>query len=553
MKEMPPGSDGCPFCNTDGEIFNPESFLPVKSLLANRYIIGRLLDSNGEGATYSAFDSQEKILVRIREFFPPLISDRASDNLMVTALPGSEYIYESGIEAFRSLARNLSHIFDGSQPDNIAAVLHVKDIFDQNGTCYYITETVESITFKDFLLRNGGSLSIEQVKALFGPVLDTLSRFHSVNIFHRGISPDTLIIGRDGRLRITGFCIADARSARTDYKAELFRGYAAIEQYGFDGEQGAFTDVYSVAATIFRTLSGNPPAESTNRVTNDKMVIPSSVADTLPKEVMGAMAGALQILPSDRTKTVKEFKEKFYAASKVKARSDVPLKTAKKQTKKKKNNLKKAGIIISVIIAFAFIILIALTVFDGWFENVFDGGDKTNPNTSPTGTTEQHTSPTVRNPELISIPDFVGKNYTSFLYSTDKDDSRSKDNFKIEISAISSREAVGTIIAQDPPAGTDVMPGASLKLTVSSGSTDFAVPNVIGMSPEQAKIELLSKGFLLKNITEVKKSDQNAQPNTVIEVSPKSGTSANIFMKVIITINSYEPPPTTDYYYPDFE
>ena len=69
------------------------------------------------------------------------------------------------------------------------------------------------------------------------PVLSTLGTLHSAGIIHRGISPTTLIVGKNGKMRITGFSIWQARTARGDLTAQLFPGYAAIEQYGFEGQQ----------------------------------------------------------------------------------------------------------------------------------------------------------------------------------------------------------------------------------------------------------------------------------------------------------------------------
>ena len=90
------------------------------------------------------------------------------------------------------------------------------------------------------------------------PVLSTLGMLHTAGIVHRGISPVTLHIGRDGKMRIGGFSISQARTSRSELTAQLFPGYAAVEQYGFEGEQGAWTDIYSFAKRFKKRYHVSP-------------------------------------------------------------------------------------------------------------------------------------------------------------------------------------------------------------------------------------------------------------------------------------------------------
>ena len=149
---------------------------------------------------------------------------------------------------------------------------------------------------------------------MFMPALSALGTLHSAGIIHRGLSPQTILVTPDGKLKISGFSIWQARTARGDLNPELFPGYAAIEQYGFEGQQGAWTDIYAFAAVLYRALIGTDPIIATTRVTNDRLMIPSKFAEQLPAYVINALINALQILPEDRTRSVEQFRAELSAS-----------------------------------------------------------------------------------------------------------------------------------------------------------------------------------------------------------------------------------------------
>lgn len=197
----------------------------------------------------------------------------------------------------------------------LSALILVFDIVEDHGTAYAISEYMEGVSLREYLLRSpSGYLSWEQARILFMPVLSTLGTLHSAGIIHRGISPTTLIVGKNGKMRITGFSIWQARTARGDLTAQLFPGYAAIEQYGFEGQQGPWTDIYAFSAVLYRTLIGSTPLEATSRVTNDRLMVPGKFAEQLPAYVINALMNGLQILPEDRTRTVDQLRAELSAA-----------------------------------------------------------------------------------------------------------------------------------------------------------------------------------------------------------------------------------------------
>ena len=130
-----------------------------------------------------------------------------------------------------------------------------------------------------------------------------LTRFNSKTNHYDVTFGDCYVVEKDGKLRLTGFCISEERTARSNITAQLFPGFAAVEQYGVIGKQGSWTDVYGFAATLYRTLVGNPPQEASERVNEDNLTIPAKIMHELPQATLEMLANALQILPEDRTET----------------------------------------------------------------------------------------------------------------------------------------------------------------------------------------------------------------------------------------------------------
>ena len=527
MKEKPDFSPECPYCKYDGTSNNPETALPIKTILQKRYYVGKILNENGEGFTYIGYDALKQTTVRIREFYPALISERI--NTLVKPFSRSGFIFEKSRNEFLMLAKSLAHM------NGFAGLLNILDIFDENGTSYYITEYVEAITLRDFLLRNGGVLTYDQFRPLFLPLLSTISSLHAVDIIHRGISPDTILVGKDGKLRLTEFCIHDARTARTELQSSLHKGYAAIEQYGFDGEQGPWTDVYALGALMYRILVGNPPPEATVRVTEDKMTIPAEVAKILPGNVLSALANSLEIMPEERTRSVEEFRTELTSAPKLSTKYNRTTGEVKAVSSKQYKGKVIAITVCSVIVIFA-IIIGGLSIFS-------DKDIKPNNETTTTKATVATTDAPPISFESDQVPYLVGINYSNLL--SDSTYYKIMAIYKFEVVKEYSEEKKGTILSQTPEAGTTAEENQVIKIVVSLGPQEFTMPNIVGLNEKDAYIKLLEAGFEPENITFGEKYLPNSLPEAVVDVTPNVGETVNGDEKVTVYINTYVTTTTT--------
>lgn len=350
---------------------------------------------------------------------------------------------------------------------------------------------------------------------MFMPVLSTLGTLHTAGIIHRGISPSTLVIGNDNKVRITGFSIGQARTARGDITAQLFPGYAAIEQYGFEGRQGPWTDIYAFAAVLYRALIGSTPIEATSRVTNDKMMIPGKFAEQIPAYVINAIINAMQILPEDRTRTVDQLRGELSAASSMSGgytagipyskEEEVPEKKQKKgMSKENKKIAIKAGIM-SAVACVAIIIVVVLIAFR---EDIFKGNG--NEDIVPSGTVSD---------QQIQIPRFEGQ-----YYSTVRATASWNATFDFTVKEeYSDTVTEGMIISQDPePDSTQTLPAngkIKVTLVVSKGLKMAKLPNVVNSKYEDAVKALEEEGFT--NISKVVRlNDGTHEAGTVYSMTP---------------------------------
>ncbi len=498
MKEIGEAKQ-CPHCGYHADSVQIPPYLPVRTVIANRYLVGKMLEYNGEGATYIGWDLSEKKAVKIREFIPDSFTTRTSSNLTLQVMLGSEGVFAELRQSFEELWTKLARL------KGLSALISVTNVVEDYGTSYAIYDHFEGITLRDFLLRSKtGYIPWEKARQLLMPILSTLGTLHSSGIIHRGISPSTLIIGRDGKVKITGFCIGSARSARSDLNSQLFDGYAAIEQYGFDGGQGTWTDIYAFSAVLYRTLIGSDPVSAKERMTNDRLMVPGKFAEALPAYVINGLINALQILPEDRTRTVEQLRAELsaspvatavsgqYQRPAAPAPAPAPAKetpAAKAPAKNDKNSSKSNASIIAttavISLAVGLVIFIALTL------TVFRDRISIGKNDVTTINPQSQTTEA-----LIPVPKFIEGSY--IVISSNP---VFENNFDFVAEYVYSDEVEsGYIINQSIQPDTMVAKKTKITLYVSKGKEVITLPNVVGADFEEAKLRLEELGFTVKKI-----------------------------------------------------
>ena len=518
------GDKVCSTCGFDSSAYNEPNALPLRTMLAGRYLVGKVLSTTGEGINYLSLDTVTESVVKITEYFPAGICHRNSDST-VSISGDTSYVYNDGILKFIDLHKKLAGLSD------VSAVYRIIDIFEVNNTAYSITEYLPGISFKEFLIRNGGVLKWEQIRPLFLPLVNAVRTLHKNGIIHGGISPETLIVGRDGKMRISDFCISEVRNARSEMTAQLYPGFAAIEQYRGE-EITPATDVYAVAAILFRTLTGNPPPDSKQRTEKDNMSFSRSVAEQVPRNVLVAMANALQLEPEKRTATMDEFRENIQGAE-----PSEPVQAPKNNGKNNKKPSSNKKYVLIAALATALILAIIAGIF---YVLTLNDSDETASSSSEMQISQESylTIDASSTPEKhMSVPDFSGKSVAELL---ENNEYAEWFDFKVVKKEYNNKVSRGKICAQSVQIGTAVKKGTVVEFTVSLGPEQITVPKALkGMHKDQALIEALRLGIDYDNITIVGKlGDETTEEFVVFETSPAMGTRMNPDQRLTIYYNT---------------
>lgn len=524
------GEKQCPKCGyyVDSPQISP--YLPLKTPIGDKYIIGKVISSNSEGATYMAYDVDRKSPVVIREFLPEKFIDRNMSSTEVAIKNEWKDLYYACLRKFLNLWRSLARV------RGLSALVPVIDIIEENNTAYAISEYVESISLREFLLRSQtGYLNWEKAKVLFMPVLSTLSTLHKAGIYHYGINPDNLMIGRDGKLRLSGFSINDARLEGTEFSPEHFEGYTPIEQYSYNYNEGAWSDVYGFSAVLYRALVGSVPQDAVSRSMNDQLIIPARYAEIIPVYVINALMNGLQISPEDRTQDIEALREELSATPGNVVSSFSGVNVPKREERPKPpvqpvEEDEKSTIIRTILIVSLIVVGVGLIFFGAYLG--YDHFIKNNE--------EQTTEAPVAT--MIEVPNFVNSSY-DMVAQNPVQNSRFKINAILEYS---DEVEKGYIISQSLEAGTSVETGSEITFVVSKGREFVTIPPVKDTNVDYAKQTLEDAGFVVNIIT--KENNGDYTEGLVAEITPAEGTSKTKGTDVFVQV--WGAPPSTE---PDTE
>lgn len=515
----------CRNCGFNNDSVRDMIYLPLKAVLQNRYVVGNVISYESDAVTYVGYDTERRAAVTIREFLPKNISNRLEGNFDVHVRERFKKNYMKYKESFIHLWETLKEL------NSLSAVIPVIDIFEANETAYAVCEKMDTVSLREFLIRSTDNHILwDKARLMFMPILTTLENLHAKGIIHGGINPDNLVLCRDGKVRLAGFCISECSEAGSELEFNPVAGYSALEQYQNSHKVCPATDIYAFSACIYRALVGTNPPEATAREINDKLMIPNSIAEKIPAHVIRALGGGLQIYPENRIQAVDDFRELLSAAPSVVAQAvaaaaapmnERPEKEEtpeKKPTKKDKSAQKKKTIIIGVIALLIVIAAVfALIHFAG------NNDPEENPNPLPVDTVK------------ISVPDFCTAGYKE---DEVKDQALWMAQFSITFEYEYSTDIEeGIIFKQSVESGSEVDRGTAIVLTVSKGIETVKVPDVGGMDKADAVAKLEEEGFKVKVIPVY--NDGNNTPNTVKSkggIAPSAGDIVAKGEEIIIQV-----------------
>ncbi len=245
--------------------------LPVGDRLGELRI-ERVLGEGGFGIVYLAHDIQLGRHVALKEYMPGSMAGRGQDLSVALRSERDRPTFELGLRSFVNEARLLAQL-------DHPALVKVHRFWEERGTAYMVMPYYQGQTLRQWLRARPNGPDEAWLRALLEPLLDVLAYLHSQNIYHRDVSPENILLLPEGRPVLLDFGAARmiVGDATQNLTAILKQGYAPVEQYAESAatKQGAWTDLYALAAVLYFAVAGKAPTPSVARLMNDDL--PSAV------------------------------------------------------------------------------------------------------------------------------------------------------------------------------------------------------------------------------------------------------------------------------------
>lgn len=283
-------------------------YLPPGTILEERYVVGRVIGQGSFGITYIGRDTLFDDVVAVKEYFPAhhVFRNVTGDEGIKVCLYEDEdqTEYEQMMGKFLDEAKRLSQFRE------VRGIVSVRDFFFANNTAYMVMEYVEGVSLKEYVEKNG-PMKGEWVLLHMDPLMDALERIHETGLIHRDISPDNIIVKPDSSLELIDF--GSARQTNTEEEKSLTvvfkRGFSPAEQYRSRGEQGIFTDVYAVCATMYFCLTGKVPDEALERIFVDETPSLLSMPEIeLSRSQKKAVMKGISVRAQERYSSIRELR-----------------------------------------------------------------------------------------------------------------------------------------------------------------------------------------------------------------------------------------------------
>lgn len=299
------GSTICPNCGNDySKNKQFAGVLPAFTLLNNRYLIGRVLGKGGFGVTYIAKDIISNNICAVKEYMPSEYSTRSggTQNIVPFSDDKARFVFTHGRDKFMEEAKTLLKL------RNNPIVVDILDYFTQNNTAYLVMEYLDGQDLRKMARTSGGKLDPDFAKMVFVTIASSLMEIHRMNILHRDLSPENIIVTSNGRIKLIDFGAArNFVSTQNKGMSILLKpGFAPPEQYNAKGTQGPWSDVYALCATFYTLVSGKPLVDALFRYRGEQQPSLASLGCPVTKKTSDVIERGMEL---DFKRRYKDFKE----------------------------------------------------------------------------------------------------------------------------------------------------------------------------------------------------------------------------------------------------
>lgn len=519
MEQYEDEFDVCPYCGfVEGTMPAEALHIEPGSILAGRYIVGRVIGFGGFGVTYIGFDALLEHKVAIKEYLPSEFSTRMIGQTQITVFNGDKKEqFEDGMNKFIDEAKKLAKF------QNAPGIVKIYDSFAENNTAYIIMEYLKGETLSAYLDREK-TVSPEKAVELLTPVIESLEAVHAEGIIHRDIAPDNIFCTENGDVKLIDF--GAARFATTTHSRSLTviikAGYSPEEQYRSRSDQGPYTDVYAIGAVFYRMITGAVPPDAMERRAffegkHKDILVP--IEKKSPCEISAntanAIMNALNVRIEDRTPDMATLLSELNSDGRVQRRVG----------KIKKIDIFRWPLWLKLSSACAACLVITLTALFALGVIGFDSNLKNE----------------------IVIPDDMTR--VPSVVNTGSEDAFGRIEslslqYKIAGKEYSDIVPADVVLSQDLSAGSVVMLNSVVSIKISSGAKAAEIPDLTGFTLEEAQKYLVACGF---EVSSVQSYDNAVCENCVIAQSFVAGTMAEIGETVTLTVSmGYSPDYSVD-------
>lgn len=276
------------------ENVNLESMLKTGTVLRGTYRIDGHLSSGSFGNTYVASHIYLNEKYAIKEFFMNGVTQRAADtNCVEVSNHANHDEFNQQLEKFKKEARRLRGLHDDH-------IVRVHDLFEENGTAYYVMDYIDGEDLRKRLERIQHPLSESEVDTILDQTLSALSKVHDQGIWHLDLKPANIMVDSKGCVKLVDFGASkqseNKKGDASSTAVAFTNGYAPIEQMERSSDKfGPWTDFYALGATLYNLLTNKKPpmpSDINNDHTPDKrsaLSLPSEVSHKMRDLILWLM------------------------------------------------------------------------------------------------------------------------------------------------------------------------------------------------------------------------------------------------------------------------
>jgi len=286
--------------------------LPIGHLLnKGRYRIERILGEGGYSITYEAIDLQRRQRIAIKEFFPTNEFTRSSNKLdAVCVNVSAAAALRHAKLRFNEEAALLISLKDVSE------IVNVYGCFEENQTAYYTMELLQGMDMQKRLIKYN-RMSWQELRPIVVHILRALHAVHARGYIHRDITPDNIFLLSNGTVRLIDFGNARRYDQNQLYTAVVKDKFSPREQYDRTGNQGPWTDIYSLCVTMAYAMTGILPNKSTERGNTPEPLPPLQSIPNLPSEVSNAIRIGMSAEATMRYQSVTDFARALFPGMEI--------------------------------------------------------------------------------------------------------------------------------------------------------------------------------------------------------------------------------------------